>query len=64
MDFKAEPETEWSKLSPEQKKHQLFEKQKQMLDEFLAHGAIDKTQYDISLNGLIEKMGIKPSSDS
>lgn len=58
MDFKAEPETDWSKLSPEQKKHQLFEKQKQMLDEFLAHGAIDKLQYETSLNGLIIKMHI------
>ena len=57
--METEQNIDWSKLTPEQKKQQLFNKQKQMLDDFLAHGAIDKKQYDTSLNGLIAKMGIE-----
>ena len=37
----------------------LYEKQKDTLDKFLKSGAIDKKQYDKSLNTLKEKMGIK-----
>ena len=37
----------------------LYEKQKDTLDKFLKSGAIDKTQYEKSLNILKEKMGIK-----
>ena len=47
----------WSKMTYEEKQHQLFLKQKNILDEFLAHGAISKTQHDKSLHDLIEKMG-------
>ena len=43
----------------EQKKHELFVKQKQLLDEFLKHGAITRAQYDKSLGDLREKMGEK-----
>lgn len=39
-------------------KQKLYESQKKLLDTFLNTGAIDKTQYDKSLNGLKEKMGI------
>lgn len=42
-----------------EKKQELFEKQKEMLDKFLKTGAIDKAQYEKSLNGLKEKMGIE-----
>lgn len=59
MDITTVNDDDWSKLTPEQKKQKLFDKQKQMLDEFLAHGAIDKAQYETSLNGLITKMHIK-----
>lgn len=48
---------EWSALSYEEKNHQLFLKQKALLDGFLEHGAISKTQHDKSLHDLIEKMG-------
>ena len=37
---------------------ELFYKQKETLDNFLERDAISKEQYDISLNGLISKMGI------
>ena len=40
-------------------KQKLFDDQKKMLDTFLKTGAIDKAQYEKSLNGLKEKMSIK-----
>lgn len=42
--------------SPEEKKKELFLKQKELLDQFLANGAISREQYETSLNGLTEKM--------
>ena len=45
--------------SPEEKRHELFTKQKQLLDTFLAHGAISQQQYDISLGELKAKMGFQ-----
>lgn len=47
----------WESLSYEEKNHQLFLKQKAMLDGFLEHGAISQAQHDKSLHDLIEKMG-------
>lgn len=38
---------------------ELYNKQKETLDTFLKTGAITKAQYEKSLNGLKEKMGIK-----
>lgn len=49
-------ETEWSILSPEEKKHQLFLKQKNLLDTFLEKNAISQAQYDKSLGDLRDKM--------
>ena len=37
----------------------LFQKQKETLDTFLAHGAISRAQYDFSLNNLADKMGLR-----
>ena len=51
-------QTEWEQLSPEEKKKQLYLKQKALLDTFLDHHAISKAQYDKSLGDLKEKMGI------
>ena len=48
---------DWDKLTHEQKNHQLYLKQKQMLDMFLEHGAISRAQHDKSLLDLTEKMG-------
>lgn len=51
-------QTDWSKLTPEEKKLQLFRNQKKTLDSFLARGAISQQQYDKSYGDLREKMGI------
>lgn len=49
---------DWEKLSPVEKKMQLFLEQKQTLELFLERGAISKAQHDKSLGDLITKMGI------
>ena len=49
---------DWSALTPEEKKRQLFLMQKQTLDLFLEQRAISKAQYDKSLGDLRDKMGI------
>ena len=49
----------WESLTPEEKKKQLFLKQKKMLDMFLEKGAITQAQHDKSLGDLIEKMGVQ-----
>ena len=54
-----ESQTTWESMTPEEKKQQLFRRQKQTLDLFLERNAISKAQYDNSLGDLIEKMGIK-----
>jgi len=51
-------QSEWSTLSPEEKKKVLFLKQKQTLDLFLERKAIDQRQYDKSLGDLRDKMGM------
>ena len=48
----------WETLSPEEKKKQLFLKQKELLDTFLEKNAISKAQYDKSLGDLRDKMGM------
>ena len=53
--------SEWERLTPEEKKIQLFLKQKNTLDLFLERNAISKAQYDKSLGDLIEKMGMRDS---
>lgn len=49
---------EWEKLSPEEKRVQLYFNQKKMLETFLERGAISKSQFDKSLCDLTEKMGM------
>ena len=51
--------TEWEQLPPEEKKKQLFLKQKKLLDTFLGTGAITQAQYDKSLGDLIKLMGMQ-----
>lgn len=48
----------WEKLSPEQKKIQLYLEQKKTLEAFLEQGAISKAQFDKSLGDLTLKMGM------
>ena len=49
---------EWEKLSPEEKRVQLYLNQKQTLEAFLERGAISKAQFDKSLGDLTIKMGM------
>ena len=49
---------EWERLSPEDKKKQLYLNQKKTLEAFLVRGAISKAQFDKSLGDLTEKMGM------
>lgn len=52
-------EKEWETLSPEEKKRELFLRQKRTLELFLERNAISKSQYDKSLGDLREKMGMQ-----
>lgn len=56
-------QSEWEKLSPEQKRKQLYLNQKNLLDTFLEHHAISQEQYDKSLGDLTEKMGINTQEE-
>lgn len=55
------PKGKESENSVEAKKRQLFDSQKELLDQFLKNGAIDRRQYETSLYGLMEKMGMTGS---
>ena len=55
----SESQIVWENLTPEEKKKQLFLKQKQTLDLFLERNAISKAQYNKSLGDLREKMGMQ-----
>ena len=46
----------WDKLSPEQKKIQLYLEQQKTLEVFLERGAISRAQFDKSLGDLTVKM--------
>ena len=50
------PDVIWENLTPEEKKAELYRKQKELLDMFLERNAISKAQYDKSLGDLTEKM--------
>lgn len=51
--------SDWSNLSSEEKKIQLFLQQKETLDLFLARNAISQAQYDKSYGDLVVKMGME-----
>jgi hypothetical protein len=51
-------QVEWERLSPEEKRVQLYLNQKQTLEAFLERGAISKAQFDKSLGDLTIKMGM------
>ena len=48
---------DWSTLSYEEKTHQLYLRQKALLEQFLERGAITQAQHDKSLHDLTVKMG-------
>ena len=54
-----ESNTTWENMTPEEKKKELFLRQKKTLDLFLERNAISKAQYDKSLGDLAEKMGMR-----
>lgn len=56
MNTQSAEQIEWEKLSPDEKKKQLFLKQKNLLDTFLERNAISKAQHDKSLGDLRDKM--------
>ena len=58
MDYSKENQN-WDSLSYVEKNHQLYLKQKALLDQFLEKGAISQAQHDKSLHDLIEKMGMQ-----
>ena len=55
MDVSIEDE-KWDAMTHEQKNHELFLRQKALLDQFLEKGAISQEQHDKSLHDLTEKM--------
>ena len=59
LSLKLSPTTDWRTMSPDERKRALFNKQKNLLDTFLSHGAIDRRQYEKSLTCIAEKMGIE-----
>ena len=59
MDSQNLDQIEWEKLTTDEKKKQLFIKQKKLLDTFLERNAISKAQYDKSLGDLRNKMGMQ-----
>ena len=48
----------WENLSPDEKKKELFLRQKRTLDLFLERHAISQNQYEKSLGDLRDKMGM------
>lgn len=56
-------QVEWEKLSPKQKKIQLYLEQKKTLEAFLERGAISQVQFDKSLGDLTLKMDMSNTTD-
>ncbi len=50
-------------MTAEEKKRDLYLRQKQLLDTFLEHGAISRTQYEKSLGDMTVKMGMEPNGE-
>ena len=48
-------------MTTEEKKRDLYLRQKELLATLLEHGAISQAQHDKSLGDLTEKMGMQPS---
>ena len=57
--FIVTDQDQWQLLSPEEKRIQLYLKQKKMLEDFLERGAISQAQFDKSLGDLTKKMGME-----
>ena len=55
---------DWEHLSPEEKKKQLFLKQKKLLQDFLDRRAISQEQFDRSFGDMMSKMGFDMDGNS
>ena len=64
IDLKSIRETDWRSMPPDERKRALFNKQKDLLDTFLSHGAIDRRQYEKSLTCMAEKMGMELNGET
>ena len=64
IDLKNTLETDWRSMPPDERRRALFNKQKDLLDTFLSHGAIDRRQYEKSLTCMAEKMGMELNGDT
>lgn len=51
-------------MTAEEKKRDLYLRQKKLLATFLEHGAISQAQHDQSLRDLTEKMGMEPIDET
>ena len=58
LSLKMSPKSEWQDMTHDEQQRALFNKQKDLLDTFLSHGAIDRRQYEKSLTCMAEKMGM------
>ena len=59
LSLKTPPKSEWQDMTHDEQQRALFKKQKDLLDTFLSHGAIDRRQYEKSLTCMAEKMGME-----
>ena len=58
LSLKVTPKSNWQGMTHDEQQRALFKKQKELLDTFLSHGAIDRRQYEKSLTCMAEKMGM------
>ena len=47
----------WERMTPEEKRQQLFRRQKETLEAFLARNAITRAQYDRGIREMTAAMG-------
>ncbi len=59
LSLKTPPKSEWQDMTHDEQQRALFKKQKELLDTFLSHGALDRKQYEESLTCMAEKMGMR-----
>ena len=63
LSLKMPPKSDWQGMTHDEQQRALFKKQKELLDTFLSHGAIDRRQYEKSLTCMAEKMGMQVENE-
>ena len=61
--LKLTPKSDWQSMTHDEQQRALFKTQKELLDTFLSHGAIDRRQYEKSLTCMAEKMGMQVENE-